>query len=179
MKKFILKTPLGDNLTGGLYAEPARRFIEIYNLDPDYGWEPWTTATVNINGLSGDEVAIKNYSENEGILDLLIGLGVIEPPHRRVASGFVMIDICNMNRSKLEEPGTAGETASDTLTVRIFTRDSIAVDVGDMIAPGLVSAAVTSSADVLKMFPDSFKVLRVRDNRRGSLQMQHWRIEGE
>jgi len=53
------------------------------------------------------------------------------------------------------------------------------VDVGDMIAPGLVSAAVTSSADVLKMFPDSFKVLRVRDNRRGSLQMQHWRIEGE
>ena len=72
-----------------------------------------------------------------------------------------------------------GETASDTLTVRIFTRDAIAVDVGDMIAPGLVSAAVTSSADVLKMFPDSFKVLRIRDNRRGSLQMQHWRIEGE
>ena len=103
MKKFILKTPLGDNLTGGLYVEPARRFIEIYNLDPDYGWEPWTTATVNINGLSGDEVAIKNYSENEGILDLLIGLGVIEPPHRRVASGFVMIDICNMIRSKLDE----------------------------------------------------------------------------
>ena len=46
------------------------------------------------------------------------------------------------------QPGTAGETASDTLIVRIFT-------------------------------PDSFKVLRVRDNRRGSLQMQHWRIEGE
>ena len=77
------------------------------------------------------------------------------------------------------QPGTAGETASDTLTVRSCTRDAIAVDVGDMIAPGLVSAAVTSSADVLKMFPDSFKVLRIRDNRRGSLQMQHWRIEGE
>lgn len=110
MKKFILKTPLGDNLTGGLYAEPARRFIVIYNLDPDYGWEPWTTATVNINGLSGDEVAIKNYSENEGILDLLIGLGAIEPPHRRVASGFVMIDICNMNRSKLEEYSYGADT---------------------------------------------------------------------
>ena len=77
------------------------------------------------------------------------------------------------------QPGTAGETASDTLVVRIFTQDAIAVDVGDMITPGLVSAAVTSSADVLKMFPDSFKVLRIRDNRRGSLQMQHWRIEGE
>lgn len=103
MKEFILKTPFGDNLTGGLSADPDRRFIQIYNFDPDYGWEPWTTATVNINGLSGDEVAIKNYSENEGILDLLVGLGVIEPPHRQVASGFVVIDICNMVRSKLEE----------------------------------------------------------------------------
>lgn len=63
--------------------------------------------------------------------------------------------------------------------MRIFTQDAIAVDVGDMIAPGLVSAAVTSSADVLKQFPDSFKVLRIRDNRRGSPRMQHWRIEGE
>ena len=58
------------------------------------------------------------------------------------------------------QPGTAGETASDTLTVRIFTRDAIAVDVGDMIAPGLVSAAVTSSADVLKMFPDTITTPR-------------------
>lgn len=55
-------------------------------------------------------MAIKNYSENEGILDLLIGLGVIEPPHRRVASGFVMIDICNMNRSKLEEYSYGADT---------------------------------------------------------------------
>ena len=53
---------------------------------------------------------IKNYSENEGILDLLIGLGVIEPPHRRIASGFVMIDICNMNRSKLEEYSYGADT---------------------------------------------------------------------
>ena len=103
MKTFILKTPSGDALTGGLCAEPARRFIQIYNLDPDDGWEPWTTATVNIGGLHGDEVAIKNYSENEGLLDVLLGLGVIEPPHRRVASGFVTIDICNMVRPKLEE----------------------------------------------------------------------------
>lgn len=103
MKKFTLKTPTGDNLIGGLYAEPSRRFIQIYSLDPDFGWEPWTTATVNIEGLQGDEVAIKNYSENEGLLDTLMELGVIEPPHRRVPSGFVMIDICNMVRSKLDE----------------------------------------------------------------------------
>lgn len=103
MKTFILKTPSGDALTCELHAKPARRFIQIYNLEPDEGWELWTTATVNINGLHGDEVAIKNYSENEGLLDVLLSLGVIEPPHRRVASGFVTIDICNMVRPKLEE----------------------------------------------------------------------------
>lgn len=103
MKKFDLKTPYGDTLVGGLYADPARRFIQIYTEEPDFGWEPWTTATVNIGGLRDNEVAIKNYSENEGLLDVLIGLGVIEPPHRQVQSGFVLIDICNMVRSKLDE----------------------------------------------------------------------------
>ena len=103
MKKFVMKTPYGHKLTGALDADPARRFIQIYALDSETGWEPWTTATVNLNGLEGDEVAIKNYSENEGLLELLTGLGVIEPPHRRVQSGFVSIDICNMVRSKLEE----------------------------------------------------------------------------
>ena len=39
----------------------------------------------------------------KGILEALVGLGVINPPHRRVASGFVMIDICRMNRDKIAE----------------------------------------------------------------------------
>lgn len=75
--------------------------------------------------------------------------------------------------------GTSGETAADNAVIRVYTQDALAVDVGDMVAPGLVSAAVTSSADVMKRFPDSIRVLRVRDNRRGSPRMQHWRIEGE
>ena len=42
-------------------------------------------------------------NRTEGILEALVGLGVINPPHRRVASGFVMIDICRMNRDKIAE----------------------------------------------------------------------------
>lgn len=74
--------------------------------------------------------------------------------------------------------GTTGETADDTIVIRIYTQDALAVDTGDIIAPGLVTAQVNSSADVLRQFPDSVKVLRVRDNRRGSPRMHHWRIEG-
>ena len=75
--------------------------------------------------------------------------------------------------------GTSGETAADTAVIRIYTQDILAVAVGDVIAPGLVTAQVDSSAYVLRLFPDSIKVLRVRDNRRGSPRMRHWRIEGE
>jgi hypothetical protein len=57
---------------------------------------PYMCATVNVEGLSEDEVAIKNYSENEGILDTLVTEGVIKPPHRHIKSGFVIIPICKL-----------------------------------------------------------------------------------
>ena len=42
--------------------------------------EPYATATVNIPmALNSDEVAIKDYSENIGVLDFLIESNVIEP----------------------------------------------------------------------------------------------------
>ncbi len=83
--------------------------------------------------------------------------------------------------------GTGGSpvTASDaamraaTVVIRVYTQQALTVDTGDIITPGLVTAQVNSSADILRQFPDSVKVMRVRDNRRGSPQMRHWRIEGE
>lgn len=42
------------------------------------------------------EVAIKNYSENEGILDDLIKEGIVAKPHRKIRSGFVEIPICRL-----------------------------------------------------------------------------------
>jgi len=57
---------------------------------------PYIMATVNVEGLEANEVAIKNYSENEGILPVLIREGIVKPPHRHVHSGFVIIPICEI-----------------------------------------------------------------------------------
>jgi hypothetical protein len=57
---------------------------------------PFATATVNLPGLTEGEVAIKNYSENEGVLDFLLENNIVELPHRHVASGFVNIPVCKL-----------------------------------------------------------------------------------
>jgi len=58
---------------------------------------PQFVATVAIEDeLEINELAIKNYSENEGVLDWLIEKGIVQQPHRYVTSGFVMIPICNL-----------------------------------------------------------------------------------
>jgi hypothetical protein len=60
--------------------------------------EPMCTATSNLPGviMSDNEVAIKNYSENEGILDVLIKAGVISKPDRIINNGCVDIPICRL-----------------------------------------------------------------------------------
>jgi len=59
---------------------------------------PFAHATVCLedNLLKEGEVAIKDYSENEGILDSLINADVIEYPHAFVQSGWVKIPICKL-----------------------------------------------------------------------------------
>ncbi len=58
--------------------------------------EPFMTCTVNNPDISDGEVAIKNYSENEGVLDFLIKEGIIEPPHRFISSGYVSLPVCKV-----------------------------------------------------------------------------------
>lgn len=60
--------------------------------------EPIAMATVNIPTvpLADDEVIIKNYSENEGIEQVLIDAGIIEPTGKIVAGGFVQMNICKL-----------------------------------------------------------------------------------
>lgn len=40
-----------------------------------------------------DEIAIKNYSENEGVLAALVTAGLVAPPHRTVQQGHVSFPI--------------------------------------------------------------------------------------
>jgi len=58
---------------------------------------PYATATVSVQEtLASNEVAIKNYSENTGILESLIAADIVENPHRHAESGFVSIPICKL-----------------------------------------------------------------------------------
>ena len=62
----------------GRYANGQTR-IQLYDVMDGM---PYATATVAVDvKLAEDEVAIKNYSENEGVLDSLIKAGVVSHPH--------------------------------------------------------------------------------------------------
>ena len=60
--------------------------------------EPVTTATINIPEvpLESNEVIIKNYSENEGILDSLVKAKIVKPTGKTVKTGFVECSICEL-----------------------------------------------------------------------------------
>jgi len=60
--------------------------------------ERMARATVNddMPSLADDEVAIKDYSENAGMLKALQAAGVVGEPLRYIASGFVQIPICRL-----------------------------------------------------------------------------------
>lgn len=59
-------------------------------------YEPIATATVNIPevNLAEGEIIIKNYSENEGMVDALVKANVIHPTNRLVPCGYTVADVC-------------------------------------------------------------------------------------
>lgn len=59
---------------------------------------PVAVATVNVPDvyLEKDEVIIKDYSENEGMLDTLVEAGIVQPTGRKVKSGFVECEVCKL-----------------------------------------------------------------------------------
>ncbi len=60
--------------------------------------EPLATATLCLPGveLAEDEVIIKTYSENEGLLDALVAAGIVTPTGRTTATGFHNAPICRL-----------------------------------------------------------------------------------
>lgn len=57
---------------------------------------PVATASTWYPDLENREFAIKDYSENEGMLDCLLEANIIEAPHRKVQSGFVELHIAKL-----------------------------------------------------------------------------------
>lgn len=81
------------------YPSGAGGSKAIYLVDAHDG-EPVATATVNVEGVSerlpASEVLIKDYSENAGMLDALVGAGLVEDTGRRVPTGYVTVPVARL-----------------------------------------------------------------------------------
>ena len=79
----------------GKYAN-GRTAIHLDDANEGY---PYATATVNIDHvlLADDEVLIKDYSENEGMLDFLVKNNIVTPTPNGVQSGFVWLPVAILN----------------------------------------------------------------------------------
>lgn len=71
--------------------------VAIELIEKESG-EPYATATVNLVGtvLRKDNVAIKDYGENDGVLDALMKGDVVSAPLFYVENGHVSIPICKL-----------------------------------------------------------------------------------
>ena len=60
---------------------------------------PVATATVNIPevDLPAGYTLIKDYSENEGMLECLATAGIVQPTGHAVGNGFVVIPVCSFH----------------------------------------------------------------------------------
>lgn len=68
--------------------------MALYLIDSDTG-EPVATCTVNTDD-DPSLVLIKDYSENEGMLDFLIEEGIVKDTGERISSGYVMIPVVTL-----------------------------------------------------------------------------------
>jgi hypothetical protein len=82
------------------YTTTGNHAISIFNEEEGM----ICTCTVNAQRVNEpDEIGVKNYSENEGMVDFLIGMGIIEKkPFTFEHSGFVMIPYFKLTDSGLE-----------------------------------------------------------------------------
>lgn len=103
MHRIHLKTKYCDELsslmTFGRYAN-GRTAIEFYGQSGS----PLCRATINMPGekLADDEVVLKNYSENEGLLECMIDHGLVEDTGRRVTLDYCEAAIVKLTPLALE-----------------------------------------------------------------------------
>lgn len=73
-------------------------------METEAGREPFGMITVNVQQeLKPGRVAIKDWSENEGLLDVLVEEGIVSEPLSYIPSGFVEIPVCRLLATGLEK----------------------------------------------------------------------------
>lgn len=80
-----------------IYKRYANQRIALCLIDSLDG-SPVATASSNLpdEQIAQDEVAIKDYTENKGMLNFLVSNKVVHPPHRFVKSGYVEFPIVRL-----------------------------------------------------------------------------------
>jgi hypothetical protein len=58
--------------------------------------EPYMVVSVNDTSLDKDEVAIKDYSAHQVLLNSLLNAEVLEEPHRLIQSGLLTLPVCRL-----------------------------------------------------------------------------------
>lgn len=75
------------------YVEPQNNALLLLT-DED---EDFAVCSVNLDFLlKENQVFIKNYSENTGMLNFLIENNIVTEPIRFIKSGFVSVPVCNL-----------------------------------------------------------------------------------
>lgn len=103
MKVFNLKSPFtGEDLSVMVNVRMynnGRVALELLEEDLEYGLTPYATATVNLPDvlLQPNEVLIKDYAENEGILQFLVDNNIVTATKNGVQSGYVWVPVCILN----------------------------------------------------------------------------------
>lgn len=83
----------------GNYSITGATLIRLIYWDENLNLElPFVTVTVNAEGveLEDDEVIIKDYAENEGLLKMLIDNDIVNKPHGTIPLGFDKGHICQL-----------------------------------------------------------------------------------
>jgi hypothetical protein len=93
MMKYKYSSKDGDNYQLNVHVTKNK----ISLIDSADGM-PYATASTYLPGLKEGEYAIKDYSENEGVLNFLLENNIIESPHRFGRSGYVIIPICRIKK---------------------------------------------------------------------------------
>ena len=76
------------------YASNGNNAITLYEKETG---DPFASASTNIDiTLPYHNVAIKNWSENEGMLEVLQAAGIVGSPIMQYPSGMVQIPVCKI-----------------------------------------------------------------------------------
>lgn len=114
MKTFSISAPWDERSTVvsiklDKYANGRTRICLLDSIDN----EPYAVATTNLPDvlLLDNEVIVKDYSENEGMLEFLTTNNIVIATDRWVTSGFVDVQVCTLNPES--EWGLIPNTYSD------------------------------------------------------------------